>query len=165
MGPMGSGSVSALRSGVLLGPTGPKDVDGGVGVGVGLMSACFALEHRAAPISRRDVAAVGTGSAGVAGIYRDDCPTGAFSLVGDHREQGSPPGVTDTTVQTRLGRGPVGGIATGAIRSGLGAADQVRDDQVLVDEQVIVIHEAPRELMQRVGATVPDPAVHRRVRN
>ena len=65
---LGSGSVSALRGdGLLLGPTGPEDVDGGVGVGVGLMATGLALEHGAAPVASRDVAAVGTGSAGVAG--------------------------------------------------------------------------------------------------
>jgi hypothetical protein len=36
---------------VLLGPTGPKDVDGGVGVGVGDMAARLALEYGAAPVA------------------------------------------------------------------------------------------------------------------
>jgi hypothetical protein len=35
---------------VLLGFTGPKDVDGGVGVGVSQMAAGLALEARAAPV-------------------------------------------------------------------------------------------------------------------
>jgi hypothetical protein len=68
----------------------------------------------------------------------------------------------DTTVQTRLGCGSVRCIAASTIGSGLGATDQIRDEQLLMDDQVVVIDEAPRKLVQRVGATIPDPAVRRR---
>jgi len=44
------GQFATLRSLWLLGPTGPKDVAGGVGVGVGLVAAHLALEHRATPV-------------------------------------------------------------------------------------------------------------------
>jgi hypothetical protein len=94
----GSGSFWTLCSLGLPGPTGPEDVDGRVYVGVALVAAGQAREPRAAPVPSRDVSAVGTGSAGVAGVDGDDRPTGTFSLIGDHGHQLAPPGVVDTTI-------------------------------------------------------------------
>jgi len=144
---------------VLLGPTGPEDVDGRVGVGVGTMPARLALEHGAAPVPSRDVRAVGTGSAGVAGVHGDDTPTGAFSLVGDHRQECSPPGVTDATVQPGFRRGLVGLVAAFPVGAGSGATYQVRDRQVFVDDEVVVVDESSGELMGPVLAAVADVAV------
>jgi len=68
----------------------------------------------------------------------------------------------DTTIQACLGRGSVGRKAAGTVRSRSGASDQIRDGQLLVDDQVMVIHQASRQLMQGVPAAVPDPTVRGR---
>src|SRR5271169_2942076 len=104
------------------------------------MCAGLASKHGAVPVPGRTVPAVETGAPGVVGLYREDDSTGALSLVRDHREEGSPPGVVDVAVQDGLRAGTVGRIAPGAVGSGCGSARQVGDVEVFVDDQVVVVH-------------------------
>jgi hypothetical protein len=159
----GSGSVSTLRSVIaLLGPTGPKDVERGVNVGVGLMPARLASERRAVPVLRRAVPTASTGAAGVAGLHCDNSPIGAFSLIGNHREQSSPPGVLNTTIQSPLHDRAVGRIATIPVGPGSGSPDEVRDGKRLMHNEVVIVHELAGEAVQCVLPAVAHGTVLRR---
>ena len=111
------------------------------------------------PIPGRAVPAVGAGTTGVAGIHDDDAPTSFFRFVRDHRQELSPPGIVDGSVESGLGGCPVGCVASFAIGAGFGSSDHVLDVEVFVDDDVVVVDESSRELMQGVGAAVADVAM------
>ena len=157
---MGSGSVSTLRSEVLPGPTGPKDVLGGVHVRVLLVAAGTASEQCASPVPRVGVPTLGAPKAGVARVYRDDAPTSFFRFVGDHGEQGSPPGVVNGSVEAGLGEGTVGFVRTGAVRTGFGPPLHVGDDEGLRGRSGRGRRRGPAESLWRASLpAVGDPSV------
>jgi hypothetical protein len=111
------------------------------------------------PVIRADVPTSGAPLGRVARVYGDDFATGALSLVRDHSQQQLPPGIMNRTVQSGLGFRPVRIEAACLVRPRHGPADQIRDVQVLVDNQVVVIDQAARQLVSVVETLVTDLAV------
>ena len=155
----GSGSVSTLRSETLPGPTGPKDVNGRVGVRVGLVPTRLTSEHSPTPVPNRDVPTRCTLPAGVAGVHGHDVPTGALSLVGGHGQEVSPPGVENGSVEPCFGFGPVRFVAPCSIGTRLGSPGHVLDLEILKDDEVVVGHQSPGDLVGEVAPLVANLAV------
>lgn len=85
------------------GPTGPQDVLGRVQVRVVVVTTRRTSElGLVTPALGIDVTTSGTSLRGVAGVHCDDVPTGARSLVGEHLEQTTSPGVVDGSVEPCL---------------------------------------------------------------
>ena len=143
-----------------MGPTGSKNVDRGVDVGVGLVAARLTSERcLGGAVHGSDVSALGAALRGVAGIDCDHVATSVFRFVRDERQQLTPARVMDGTVQPAFRGGTVGKKRPVVCGFWLGTADHVRDLQVLVHDEVVVVDEAARELVGEVFALVADPAM------
>ncbi len=100
-----------------------------------------------------------TGRAGR--VHRDQLSTGAFSLVGQDRQEHPPARVENAPVQSGLGGRAVGKEPV-RVRFGPGTAGHVRDLECFVHDHVVVSHQRVRGLVRVVESLTADLRVQSR---
>ena len=135
----------------------PKDVACGVFVGLCGVSACFAGKRRLVePVL---LGCVPAGFAAVGCVPRVDFDPDASSVFrfgAQNRDEVAPARVRDTSVETGLGRCPVGQEATRAsrIRCGSGPTQHIGDRQVFHCDQFVPSNELSRDFVVKVATGV-----------
>ena len=123
------------------------------------MTTAQTSEHRSDAVACLDVPTVMAHLGGKPGVYCDEVPTSLFRFVSEHAQQLTPARAEDLSVQSGLGGGAVGVMASLVIGSRSRASGEVGDGQVLMGDEVIAIHQSPRELVVVIPTLVGDLAV------
>jgi len=111
-----------------------------------------APEDGLTPVLRGDVAARGTGLAGVPGIHPENHAAPPRGLVVQHPEKGAPPLIEDRAVEPGLLPDP----PTGSLAGPGGGGRHAPHVQVFHDDDRVVLADRCRDLMKDVGAAVGD---------
>lgn len=106
------------------------------------------------------VTAVVAPLAGVGGIHRHHSLASAFGLLLQHGAEGGPASIGDTASQRTLGATAVGQpTSLGFIEHRLRRPQHSGHVQIFDGEEVVIAHQATRQLVQTIGSLVRHPGV------
>lgn len=144
------------------GQSGPKDVARSLFVGLRGVSTCSADEYRLSGAVFLSCMPAGfAADGGVAGVDHDADAPSVFRFGTQNRDELSPAGIDDASVEPRFGGAAVGqewSLRLGAVHR-FGAANHVCDGQVLQSDQVITPYDLQGSLMVVVAPSIGDLAL------
>lgn len=144
------------------GQPGPKDVARSLFVGPRGVSTCSADEYRLGGAVFFSCMPAGfAAGGGVAGVDHDADAPSVFRFGAQNRDELSPAGIDDTSVEPCFGGASVRQEWSSRLGAAhrFGAANHVRDGQVLQSDQVITPYELQGSLMVEVAPSIGDLAL------
>src|SRR5438552_3937626 len=98
------------------------------------------------------------------GVHRDRFASSLFRFVRDETQQLAPTRSQDLTIQARLRGGPIGVMTSLFIRARRRTPHQVRDLEILIDDQPVRIDEYDTHPHEELGVPTNTPTTPRQSR-